>query len=73
VARGHERIAWRRGDFTPQHSRRISTAFDVIAVEDVSVVNRMVPTHALAKRMQDMAWSQFARLRASKAAWAGRR
>jgi putative transposase len=34
VARVHERIAWRRGDFTHQHNRRIINAFDPIAVED---------------------------------------
>jgi hypothetical protein len=35
VARVHERLAWRRGDFTHQHGRRIVNAFDVIAVADV--------------------------------------
>src|SRR5258708_12043402 len=48
VARVHERIAWRRSDFAHQHSRRIVNAFDVIAVEDLSV-NRMTHNHCLAK------------------------
>jgi putative transposase len=61
VARVHERIAWRRSDFTHQHSRRIVNAFDLIAVEDLSV-NRMVHHHCLAKSIHDAAWSQFASL-----------
>jgi putative transposase len=71
VARVHERIAWRRSDFTHQHSRRIVNQFDLIAVEDLSV-NRMTHTHRLAKSIHDAAWSQFASLLACQAAWAGR-
>lgn len=72
VARVHERIAWRRGDFTHQHGRRIVNAFDLIAVEDVSV-NRMVHNRCLAKSIHDVAWSQFASLLSYKAVWAGRK
>ena len=72
IARVHERIAWRRGDFTHQHSRRIVNTYDLIAVEDLSV-NRMVHTHCLAKSIHDVAWSQFASLLSYKAAWAGRK
>jgi putative transposase len=72
VARVHERARWRRGNFTHQHSRRIVNAFDLIAVEDLSV-NRMAHTHYLAKSIHDAAWSQFADLLSYKAAWAGRR
>src|SRR5579859_5047853 len=71
VARVYERTAWRRSDFTHQQSRRIVNAFDLIAVEDLSV-NRMVHHHCLAKSIHDAAWSQFADLLSYKAAWAGR-
>lgn len=71
VARVHERTRWRRGDFAHQHSRRIVNAFDLIAVEDLSV-NRMTHNHCLAKSIHDAAWSQFTVLIAYKAAWAGR-
>ena len=71
VARVYERSAWRRGDFTHQHSRRIVNAFDLIAVEDLAV-QRMVQNHCRAKSISDAAWSQFADLLAYKAAWAGR-
>ena len=71
VARVHERIAWRRGDFAHQHSRRIVNQFDLIAVEDLAV-NQMVHRHCLAKSIHDAAWSQFARLLSHKAVWAGR-
>ena len=72
VARVHERARWRRGDFTHQRSRRIVNHCAVIAGEDVSV-NRMAPTRCLATSIHDAAWSQFASLLSSKAAWAARR
>src|SRR5258707_323600 len=71
VARVYERSAWRRSDFTHQHSRRIVNAFDLIAVEYLSV-NRMLHNHCLAKSIADAAWTQFADTLSHKAAWAGR-
>jgi putative transposase len=72
VARVHERIGWRRGDFAHQHSRRVVNAFDLIAIEDLSVKG-MTQNHCLAKSIHDVAWSRFASLLLYKAAWAGRR
>jgi putative transposase len=71
VARTHERIAWRRDDFTHQHSRRIVNACDLIVIEDLTIT-KMVQHHSLAKSIHDVAWGHFAQLIACKAAWAGR-
>jgi putative transposase len=71
VARVYERIAWRRGDFAHQYSRRIVRRFDLIALEDLSVQG-MMQNHTLAKSIHDVAWRQFADLLSVKAAWAGR-
>jgi putative transposase len=71
VARVHERLAWRRGDFSHQHSRRMVHQCDLLAVDDRSG-KRMTHPHGLAKSLQDAAWSQFTTLLASTAAWAGR-
>ena len=71
VARVHERIAWRRENFTHQQSRKVVNQFGVICVEDLSV-NRMVHTHWLAKSSSDAAWSAFLNQLAAKAEEAGR-
>jgi putative transposase len=71
VARAHERIRWRRGNFTHQESRRLVDTYDFLAIEDLSVRN-MVRNHALAKSIHDAAWTLFAALLRSKAEWAGR-
>ena len=71
VARTHERITWKRDNFTHQHSRQIVNHCDLIVVEDLNIVN-MVQLHTLAKSIHDVAWGQFAELLRVKAAWAGR-
>ena len=71
VARVHERIAWRRDNFSHQHSRRIVDRFGVICVEDLPV-NRMTHQHCLAKSIHDASWSEFFTKLSCKAAEAGR-
>jgi putative transposase len=71
VARVHERIKFRRDNFTHQESRQIVDRFGVIAVEDL-MVNRMIHNHCLAKSIQDAAWSGFFDKLFSKAEEAGR-
>ena len=71
IARVHERIAFRRDNFTHQESRTIVNAFGVICVEDVHV-NRLVHNHCLAKSISDAAWSALFAHLAAKAEEAGR-
>jgi len=71
VARIHERIAWKRQNFTHQQSRRVVNQFGTICVEDLEV-NRMVHNQCLAKSISDAAWSAFFAQLSSKAEGAGR-
>jgi putative transposase len=71
IARVHERIGWRRENFTHQESRKIINAFGVICVEDLTV-NSLLQNHCLAKSIADASWSAFFALLSSKAEEAGR-
>ncbi len=71
IARVHERIAFRRDNFTHQESRQIVDRFGVICVEDLQV-NRMVHHHCLAKSIADASWTAFFAQLSSKAEEAGR-
>src|SRR6266487_6764482 len=72
VARVHERIQFRRDNFTHQESRKIINAYGVIAVEDLHV-KRMTHNHCLAKSIHDASWSEFFSKLSCKAEEAGRR
>src|SRR6266566_4283541 len=52
VARVHERVAWRRQNFTHQQSRKIVNTYGIICVEDLSV-NRLIHNHCLSKSIAD--------------------
>jgi len=71
LARVHERIAFRRDNFTHQQSRQIVDRFGVICVEDLQV-NRMVHNHCLAKSIADASWTAFFTQLSRKAEEAGR-
>jgi len=71
VARVHERIKFRRENFTHQASRAIVNSSGLIAVEDLHV-NRMTHNHCLAKSISDAAWSRFFDQLSYKAEEAGR-
>src|SRR5437870_343512 len=71
VARVHERIKFRRDNFTHQESRQVVDRFGIICVEDLHV-NRMVHHPCLSKSIGDASWSEFFRKLSCKAEEAGR-
>ncbi len=72
VSRVHERIKFKRHNFTHQDARKIVNRFGVICVEDLSV-NRMVHNRCVSKSILDAAWAGFAECLSYKAEYAGRK
>jgi putative transposase len=67
----HERIKFRRENFTHQNSHHIVAHSGTICVEDLGV-KRMVHNHCLAKSIADASWSAFFSQLSCKAQEAGR-
>jgi len=74
VARVHERITWKRHDFSHQESRKLINRFNTIVVEDLSI-NDMQKNNfrGINKSIGDAAWRQFLDLLSFKAEWAGKK
>jgi putative transposase len=71
VARVHERIGFKRDNFSHQESRKIVNQFGIICVEGLAV-SRMMLDPGYAKGIGDAAWSGFFAHLSHKAAEAGR-
>jgi putative transposase len=71
VARIHERIRFKRDNFSHQQSRRIVGKYGRIFIEDLNV-NRMLHERCFSKSISDAAWSTFFSMTRCKAEEAGR-
>jgi putative transposase len=71
LAKIHERIANRRGDFAHKRSRELVNRYQVIVFEALAP-QAMGKSHGIRKSIMDVAWSQFTSMTVSKAVEAGR-
>jgi len=72
VARVHERIKWKRHNFTHQLSRKLVNRFNAIVVEDLSINDMQKDNfRCINKSIGDAAWRMFLECLRYKAEWAG--
>jgi putative transposase len=73
LCRVHERIKFKREDFSHQKSRMVIDKYQIIVVEDLSIKQMKENTFkGLRKSISEVAWKSFFQLLYSKAAEAGR-
>lgn len=72
LARQHQTVARRRGDFHHKTALGLVREFDQIAFEDLNIAGLLRNRH-LAKAISDVGWNQFIAITTSKAECAGRR
>jgi putative transposase len=72
LAKAHQKVRRQRQDFHHKTALALIRANDTIYHEDLQTAN-MLKNHHLAKSIQDAGWSQFLRILAFKAAYAGKR
>jgi putative transposase len=72
LAKAHLKVKRQRADFHHKVARQLVRTNDTIYHEDLQMAN-LLKNHHLAKSISDAGWSQFLRILAAKAAYAGRR